>query len=103
MQKYYILYKTEYLFGGRMDDFIYNSEIKEKTEKDRQKELIKSILRTKMELNISIKNYEFAEDDLIDYYLYQIKANQSKLDYLIKKAKENKIAFNVIDKLRNEA
>ena len=86
-----------------MNEFVYNSEIKETTEKDRQKELIKSILRTKMELNISIKNYEFAEEDLIDYYLYQIKANQSKLDYLIKKAKENKIAFNVIDKLRNEA
>ena len=33
-------------------------------------------------------NYEFAEGELIDYYLYQIKANQAKLDYLIKKAKE---------------
>ncbi len=81
----------------------YNFEIKEKTEKEKQKDLIKSILKTKMDLNVSIKNYEFAEDDLIDYYLYQIKANQSKLDYLIKKAKENNIAFSTIDKLKYEA
>ena len=49
-----------------------------------------NIFRTKMELNTNIKNYEYAEQDQVDYYLYQIKANQAKLDYLIKKAKEKK-------------
>ena len=35
-------------------------------------------------------NYEFADGDLIDYYLYQIKATQSKYNYLLKKAKQTR-------------
>ena len=31
---------------------------------------------------------------MIDYYIYQIKANQSKLDYLIKIAKKKGIVFS---------
>ena len=54
-------------------------------------QIILSITKTKMDLNNCIKNYEFAEDNLVDYYLYQIKANQAKLDYLLKKAKEKNI------------
>ena len=53
-----------------------------------------------MELELAIKNYEFAEGDLIDYYLYQIKAEQSKLDYLIKTAKDQKLILNLIDKIK---
>ena len=49
---------------------------------------------------MAIKNYEFAEGDLIDYYLYQIKAEQSKLDYLIKTAKDQKLILNLIDKIK---
>ena len=52
---------------------------------------------------MNIKNYEYAEQDQVDYYLYQIKANKAKLDYLIKKAKENKIELNNIDKIKFEA
>ena len=53
-----------------------------------------------MELDLAIKNYEFAEGDLIDYYLYEIKAEQSKLDYLIKTAKDQKVMLNIIDKIK---
>ena len=63
-------------------------KIVEKTEKDREKELLLSILKTKQELTQNIKNFEFAEGDLVDYYTYQMKATQSKLDYLLKKAKQ---------------
>lgn len=62
-------------------------EIKEESENEKKIELIKSFLKTKDALEIARKNYEFAEDNLIDYYLYEIKANQSKLDYLLGKAK----------------
>ena len=47
-----------------------------------------SILRTKQELSQNIKNFEFAEGELIDYYTYQMKATQAKLDYLLKKRKK---------------
>lgn len=45
------------------------------------------------------KNYEFAEGELIDYYLYQIKANQAKLNYLIKKSKANGITIDRIKQI----
>ena len=44
-------------------------------------------------------NFEFAENELIDYYAYQIKANKSKLDYLMKKAKKQGIALDMINEI----
>ena len=44
---------------------------------------------TKKKLKNARNNFEYAEEDMIDYYIFQIKANQSKLDYLIKIAKNN--------------
>lgn len=85
------------------EEYIRENEIYDKTEKERNQEIIINIFRTKMELNTNIKNYEYAEQDQVDYYLYQIKANQAKLDYLIKKAKEKKIELNNIEKLKYEA
>ena len=40
------------------------------------------------------------KDDLIDYYTYQIKANQSKLDYLIKLAKRKGIVLSRVNELK---
>ena len=45
-------------------------------------------------------NFEYAEDDLIDYYTYQIKAHQSKLDYLIKIAKRKGIVLSRVNELK---
>ena len=75
----------------------------EKKNRIKNEEIIKSIVRAKSELNTNIKNYEYAEKELIDFYLYQIKANQAKLDYLIKIAKENKIELDSIKKIKYEA
>ena len=55
--------------------------------KENEIELLKSIITTKRELVIANKNFEYAEDEMIDYYSYQIKAIQAKLNYLIKIAK----------------
>ena len=60
-------------------------------------ELIYSIFRTQTELINSINNYEFADDELIDYYSYHIKATKSKLDYFIKKAKSKGI---IVDRIK---
>jgi len=39
-------------------------------------------------------------NDLVDYYVYQIKANQAKLDYLIKLAKLNGIEVDMINDIK---
>lgn len=71
------------------EDYIKETVLFDKTDIDKREELLKSINKTKMILEQSRINFELAEDDLIDYYAYKIKANQSKLDYLIKLAKVN--------------
>ncbi len=63
-------------------------------------ELLKCILETKRELTVANKNFEVAEEDLIDYYSYQIKANKAKLDYLIKEVKQRGIAVDMINNLQ---
>lgn len=72
-------------------------------EENENKDLIMTIIKTKMELNANIKNYEYAEHEQIDYYLYQIKANKAKLNYLIKEAKEKKIELSSVEKIKYEA
>lgn len=72
-------------------------------EENDKREIITSIIKTKVELDVIRQNYEFAESDLIDYYLYQIKANQSKLDFLIKKAKSQNVSLNTIEKMNYDA
>ena len=47
----------------------------------------------------SNNNFEYAENELIDYYAYQIKANKTKLDYLIKKAQSKGIILDSINEL----
>lgn len=67
--------------------YIKEKQIVEKTKEESDLELIKSVIRTKKDLELANRNFEFAEAELIDYYAYQIKANQAKLDYLLKKVK----------------
>ena len=52
------------------------------------------------ELKIANRNFEYAKDDLVDYYTYQIKANQAKLDYLIKIAKTKGIEVDMINDIK---
>lgn len=79
----------------------YQREIKllDKTEEEKEYELIINILKTRKELEEATKNFEYAEAELIDYYTYQIKANRSKLDYLLKKAKNKGIALDTISRI----
>lgn len=79
------------------EEYVKEIEIEEKTEEQRKIELIKNIIKTKTELLIANKNFEYAEDEMIDYYSYQIKAIQAKLNYLIKTAKKQEIVLDVIE------
>ena len=83
---------------------IYEKYIKDtpfftKKEKIPNADLIKSIIKTREDLSNANKNFEFAEGELIDYYLYQIKATQSKYNYLLKKAKQSGVFVTRIDEL----
>ena len=85
-----------------MEEFKKEQLIKEKSEIEKEMELIKNIIKTREELKSDNKNFEFAEYKLVDYYIYHIKANQAKLDYLIKLAKANGITIDIINQIKYE-
>jgi len=63
-------------------------------EKKENADLVANLLDAKKELDIATANYEFVyEQDLIDYYAYEIKAAQIRYQYLLKKAKERNISI----------
>lgn len=76
--------------------------IKDKSELEREIELVRNIIKTREELKCNNRNFELAENDLVDYYIYEIKANQAKLDYLIKLAKISGINIDTISQLKYE-
>lgn len=79
------------------EEYKKEEKIVEKTELEKEVELIRTIIKTREELKNNNKNFEYAKEELIDYYTYQIKANQAKLDYLIKLAKLKGIEVDMIN------
>ena len=82
------------------EEFVKEYNIKDKTKEELNTILVQSIMKTNSDLQNASNNYEFAEGELIDYYLYQMKANQSKLNYLIKKSKANGITIDRINQIK---
>ena len=75
------------------EEFVKEFPIPKMTEEHCDKEIIMGILEAKEELLKAHRNFEFAEDELVDYYAYKIKSEQSKIDYLLKKAKNKKLVL----------
>lgn len=82
------------------DYYVKEEKIIETTEMEKETELIKCIIKTREDLKAANRNFEYAQDDLVDYYTYEIKANQAKLNYLIKLAKEKGIEVDMIHDMR---
>mgnify|MGYP003303237000 CR=1 FL=1 len=82
------------------EEYLLEKMIKGKTDKEKERELMQTIIETKEMLKVARSNFEYAEDELIDYYTYQIKAHQSKLDYLIKIAKRKGIVLSRVNELK---
>lgn len=82
-----------------MEEFKKETQIIEKNEFEKESDLIRIISKTKEELKNANNNFEFADSDLIDYYIYQIKANQAKLNYLIKVAKSKGMNVDFIKEM----
>ncbi len=81
------------------DDYKKETKIIEKSNQEKEIELVLSIVKAKKELEVANLNFEYAQDDLIDYYTYQIKATRAKFDYLVKKAKEKGLALDMIEQI----
>lgn len=84
------------------EEYLKEISINEKSELERERELVRNIIKTREELKSNNRNFELAENDLVDYYIYEIKANQAKLDYLIKLAKISGINIDTISQLEYE-
>ena len=72
-------------------EFIKEFKIEDKTEEERDQELLDTIKFVKKNLGNMYNNLQYADSDLIDYYTYQIKAEEAKYNYLIKQAKKKKL------------
>ncbi len=72
-------------------EFVKEFQITEMTEFEKDKELLKNIQIVKKTLGNMYNNLQFADSDLIDYYTYQIKAEEAKYNYLIKQAKKKNL------------
>ncbi|MBR1802472.1 MAG: DUF2508 family protein [Clostridia bacterium] len=81
------------------DEYMKEQIIFDKSEEEKKIELLISVLKAKKELDIASKNFEYAENELIDYYVYQIKATKTKLDFLVALAKEKGISLDMIHEI----
>ena len=72
-------------------EFYKEFKIIDKNEEEKNMELVEEIKNIKKSLSNMYSNLQYANSDLIDYYIYQIKAEEAKYDYLIKLAKKKKI------------
>lgn len=82
------------------NEYIKEQKIEERTDEEKNEELIRSVIDAKVQLNNANINYEYAENDLIDYYTYQIKALQAKVDYLTRKIKKRGIVLDISQRAR---
>ena len=82
------------------EEYIKDKKIADKTDKEIREELIKSILIARDELLELNENFKYADTDMIDYYTYQLKANQSKIDYLTKFAKSKGVSLDMIEAVK---
>ncbi len=82
------------------DNFVQETFIEDMEEREKEIELIKNIIKTRKALKNVDKNFEYAQDDLVDYYIYEMKANQAKLNYLIKIAKMKGITVDMINDIK---
>lgn len=83
-----------------IERYMQESEIENLDEKEKEIELIRNIINTRKELKNVDKNFEYAQDELVDYYIYEMKANQAKLNYLIRMAKMKGITVDMINDIK---
>ena len=73
------------------NEYVREVKINEKNDEEKNVELLNNIHVVKNVLTNMYNNLQFADSDLIDYYTYQIKAEEAKYNYLIKQAKKRNL------------
>ena len=71
--------------------YVKESVILEKNDDEQDIELLECIKDVKNTLENMHNNLRFAENELVDYYTYQIKAEEAKYSYLLKQAKKKNL------------
>ena len=71
------------------EEFVKETKIVDKTEKEHNQELFKELENSRKRLEAFHANMNFAQDNLVDYYTYQIKAEEAKYGYLLRQIKNN--------------
>ncbi|MBP3463123.1 MAG: DUF2508 family protein [Clostridia bacterium] len=79
------------------ESYIKEIPIMDMKEEECDRSIIQSILESQKKLKIAHQNFEYANGDLIDYYSYQIKSEQAKIDYLLKQAKNKKLVLDTLN------
>lgn len=73
------------------NEYVREIKINDKNDQEKNVELLNNIQGVKNSLSNMYNNLQYADSDLIDYYTYQIKAEESKYNYLIKQAKKRNL------------
>lgn len=66
------------------EDYIKEEPIVDKTKEDHTNDLYADLENSKMNLNNLYENLNFASSDLVDYYTYQIKAEEARYRFFNK-------------------
>ena len=70
------------------EEFIKEEIILDKSEEDIRIDLLNGLNSVKNSLKASYNNMKYADGELVDYYIYKIKAEEAQYAYLLKKIKE---------------
>ncbi len=82
------------------EQYFKDEKIKEKNKREKERELVESIVKTRERLKVLNNNFECVDSNMIDYYTYELKASQSKLDYLIRLAKNHGISLDMMEAIK---
>ena len=72
-------------------EYVKENVIHEKDDDEQDVELLECLKDVKNTLKNMHNNLQFAENELVDYYTYQIKAEEAKYSYLLKQAKKKNL------------
>ncbi|MCI8277316.1 MAG: DUF2508 family protein [Clostridia bacterium] len=75
------------------EEFVKETNIPELKEEQTDIELLSNIEKAKSNLQALYNNIKYIDNDLVDYYAYEVKAEQAKYGYLLKQAKKRDLRY----------
>jgi len=74
--------------------YVKESIIIDKNNEEQDVELLENLKMVKNTLDNMHNNLQYAKDELVDYYVYRIKAEEAKYGYLLKQVKAKNLKIN---------